>query len=96
MELIDNSESELNNLQENFPKDADKCCSKMFQLWLKRCGGATWNQLVQALRVPGIEMFELANKIESMLLTGMRISVSIMDSWYALLLNQMTSWKSAF
>ncbi|XP_065907923.1 uncharacterized protein [Dysidea avara] len=70
VELINDSANELNNLQENHPKDAEKCCSKMFQLWLKKCSEATWNQLIKALRVPGIEMFELANKIESMLLMG--------------------------
>ncbi|XP_065908030.1 uncharacterized protein [Dysidea avara] len=68
VELINDSANELNNLQENHPKDAEKCCSKMFQLWLKKCSEATWNQLIKALRVLGIEMFELANKIESMLL----------------------------
>ena len=71
VELINDSANELNNLQENHPKDAEKCCSKMFQLWLKKCSEATWNQLIKALRVLGIEMFELANKIESMLLMGM-------------------------
>ena len=73
VELINDSVNELNNLQEDFPKDAGKCCSKMFQLWLKKSNNATWNQLIEALRVPNIEMFELANKIESMLFLGMYI-----------------------
>ena len=73
VELINDSVNELNNIQEDFPKDAEKCCSKMFQLWLKKSNSATWNHLIEALRVPNIEMFELANKIESMLFLGMYI-----------------------
>ena len=75
IELIDESEEDLINLQENFPNDADKCCSKMFQLWRKKSKDVTWKRFVEALRVPGIEMFELANKIESQLIIGMCVLV---------------------
>ena len=43
----------------------------MFQLWRKKSQDVTWKRFVEALRVPGIEMFELANKIESQLIIGM-------------------------
>ena len=56
--------------------DIKTCCTKMFQLWLrKQRPTASWNQLINSLRQPGIELNHLATEIEQMLLqpkpTGM-------------------------
>ena len=40
----------------------------MFDLWLKKQPTASWDQLIEALRQPGIELGTLAGKIEQMLL----------------------------
>ena len=45
--------------------DASKCCKEMFQLWLRKCSTATWDQLIQALRE--VDLNNLATKIEGML-----------------------------
>ena len=37
----------------------------MFQLWLRKCTNATWNQLIQALKE--VELNNLATTIEGML-----------------------------
>ena len=37
----------------------------MFQLWLRKCSTATWDQLIQALRE--VDLNNLATKIEGML-----------------------------
>ena len=42
-----------------------ECCKEMFRLWLESCVTATWNQLIQALRVVGLTY--LAATIEGML-----------------------------
>ena len=59
----------LDEIQNNYPRDASKCCTKMFQLWLERQPGASWRQLIQALREPNIEMNELADTIEQKLIS---------------------------
>ena len=40
----------------------------MLELWLKRQPNATWNQLIKALKAPGIELNNAASEIEEMLL----------------------------
>ena len=58
---------ELSTIRNNHPNDAGACCTEMFQLWLKKEPKATWKKLMEALKAPGIEMNQLANKIEQIL-----------------------------
>ena len=59
----------LDEIQSNYPRDANMCCTKMFQLWLDKQPKASWRQLIEALREPNIELKELANTIEQKLLS---------------------------
>ena len=69
IELLDSSDvEELNTIEVEHPSDLNKCCIKMFDLWLKKQPTASWNQLIEALRQPGIELDTLGSKIEQMLL----------------------------
>ena len=69
IELLDSNDvGELNTIEAEHPSDLNKCCIKMFDLWLKKQPTASWNQLIEALRQPGIELGTLASKIEQMLL----------------------------
>ena len=69
IELLESSDvGELNTVEAEHPSDLNKCCIKMFDLWLKKQPTASWNQLIEALRQPGIELGTLASKIELMLL----------------------------
>ena len=43
----------------------------MLRLWLARKPEASWNQLLETLREPGIKLNALAAKIEGMLSKGM-------------------------
>ena len=68
IELLDyNDVGELNTIEAEHSSVLNKC-TKMFDLWLKKQPTASWNQLIEALRQPGIEMGTLASKIEQMLL----------------------------
>ena len=70
IELLSNEDvEELNTIRKNYPNDAGACCTEMFQLWLKKETRATWKKLMEALKAPGIEMNQLANKIEQMLIS---------------------------
>ena len=70
IELLDsnNDVEELNTIEADYPSNLNKCCTKMFDLWLKKHPTASWNQLIEALRQPCIELGTLASKIEQMVL----------------------------
>ena len=66
IELLDPDVDELDTIEAG-SSDPNKCCTKMFQLWLKKQPTASWNQLIEALKQPGINLGALASKIEQML-----------------------------
>ena len=66
--LHSNDVGELNTIEADHPSDHNKCCTKMFNLWLKKQPTASWNQLIKALRQPGIDLGTLATKIEKILI----------------------------
>ena len=69
IELLDSNDiGELDTIEAEHPSDVNKCCFKMFDLWLKKHPTASWNQLIEALRQPCIELSTLGSKIEKMLL----------------------------
>ena len=69
IELLDfNDFEELDTIETEHPSDLNKCCTKMLNLWLKKQPTASWNQLIEALRQPGIKLGTLATKIKQMLL----------------------------
>ena len=68
IELLDSDDTgNLDIIEADHPSDHDKCCVKMFKLWLRKQPTASWNQLVEALRQPDIEFHTLASRIEQML-----------------------------
>ena len=69
IELLDSDKSieELDKIEAEHKSDLDKCCTKMFQLWLRKQPSASWNQLIEALRQRNIERNVLATDIEKLL-----------------------------
>ena len=66
LELLEQEDEErLNEIESNNPNDVSKCCKEMFQLWLRKCTNATWNQLIEALKE--VDLNNLAATIEGML-----------------------------
>ena len=67
IELLDFGDvEELEKIEAQHQSDLDKCCTKMFLLWLRKQPKASWNQLIEAL--VQVELHALANKIKHMLL----------------------------
>ena len=67
VELLDNSHvAKLESISENNQRDVNKCCTKMFQLWLETNNLATWKDFLDALKA--LELWDLATKIETALL----------------------------
>ena len=71
VELFDaGDETKLNTIKKNHPGDANECTAEMLQLWLETKPHDSWNQLLNALRMPHIKLQAVALKIEGMLSKG--------------------------
>ena len=66
IELLDSKDvDKLDRIKANHLSNHERC-AEMFKLWLWK-PSASWNQLIEALRQPYIELDTLATKIERML-----------------------------
>ena len=61
--------AKLNIIKDNHPQDAEKCCTEMFEYWLRVDVDASWNKLITALKM--IDEIALAEKIETDVLRGL-------------------------
>ena len=58
----------LLEIKKNYRGNNEAGCREMFELWLDlQAGSASWDQLIQALREPSLELNEIAIKVEGML-----------------------------
>jgi len=68
LELLEpTDEPQLRIIKSNKLGKADSC-AEMLDLWIDRQPNASWNQLIEALKAPGIELNSVASKIENMLI----------------------------
>ena len=54
----------LNVIAADHPHDVTNCCKRVLEKWLDANTDATWNQLIKALKSPGIQQNHLAGQIE--------------------------------
>ena len=66
--LKQEDEKTLGIIKTNNAGNVSECCAEMLQLWLRRQPNATWNQLICALRSPGIQLNDVVMKIEGQLI----------------------------
>ena len=59
-------ESHLDVIKSNYT-DKKTCCKEMFWCWLSTNTSATWQQLIEALRSPAVELPVVAADLEKML-----------------------------
>ena len=55
LELLDSDTATLDLIKKNNPMDADECCTEMFKKWLESNSDASWDQLIDALCVIGLD-----------------------------------------
>ena len=65
--LREDQESHLDVIESNHADDKKECCKKMFWYWLSTNTDATWQQLIEALQSPAVELPVVAADIEKML-----------------------------
>ena len=63
-------ERQLKIIKSNNKLSLDESCAEMLDLWIEKQPDASWDQLIEALSAPGIEMYSVASKIKSMLIKG--------------------------
>ena len=54
----------LDGIRTTYSKDHQGGCVEMLNCWLKITPGATWNNLIHALRAPGLELLAIADDVE--------------------------------
>ena len=67
LELL-NAKYELDDIEENYGNNKKECCRKMFSKWLNTDELASWDKLIEALRI--IQLNNVASDIEQLLLKG--------------------------
>ena len=65
--LRSNQTHELDIIQVNYPQDVVHCCKCVLKKWLESSVDATWNQLIEALRCPGVGLNYFASELEQKL-----------------------------
>ena len=71
LELLDEEDvKDLHIIKTNHATNSSKACEEMLELWLRKHPEATWSQLIKTLREPGIELNDVASKIEGMLVSS--------------------------
>lgn len=63
--LEENQEAQLKVIGSTHGSNVRKCCSTMLRYWIDKHPGATWHQLVTALRTPGVDLNSVASNIEN-------------------------------
>ena len=59
--------NQLDVIAANHPQNVVSRCQCVFENWLQTNVDATWNQLIEALKSPGIQLDYFAGKLEQML-----------------------------
>ena len=76
---------DLDVIEENNPKNIDKCFSKMLTLWLRGVDPLpTWSALVAALKKPAVGLEALAEQVEDKFLRQSRKASDTTDSGQAI------------
>ena len=67
IKLLDNKQlTQLKNIRSDY-NDTTVCCREMLLYWLESHTYATWDQLVDALKSPGVELNNVASMVEKFL-----------------------------
>ena len=76
--------SRLDIIAANHPQGVVRCCQCVLEKWLDTNTGATWNQLIEALKSPGVQLDYFAGKLEQMLSPKCKICSNIIICSYIL------------
>ena len=71
LELMEEEDvKDLHVIKAKYATDISKACEEMLELWLRKRPKDTWNNLINAMKCPDIELNDAADKIEKMLIAS--------------------------
>ena len=83
VQLLDPTSGDmLDIIEKDNQNDVKECCKRMLQKWLKKTPDASWNQLLEALRSPDVELNHLANQIEQEFMKKCKTSLTCLFTVY--------------
>ena len=54
----------LDEIHKAYPNNLQRGCVEMLKYWLDITPGATWDDLIHALRAPGLQLLAMADDVE--------------------------------
>ena len=57
----------LNTIKCNHNGNAEACCTDMLSMWHEKYPNATWEDIIKALKAPGVDLNDTASTIERLL-----------------------------
>ena len=70
-ELLDEDQlTQLDVIKTNH-NEVNRCCAEVILFWLRSHSNATWQDLIEALKAPGVELNELAAVVENQCSNGL-------------------------
>ena len=76
IELLDEDQSTQLDIIKTNNNEVTRRCGEMFLFWLNTHPNATWQNLVDALKAPGVELNDVAAKVETHFNVGLSASQS--------------------
>ena len=72
--------NELEIIETNYPHDVVRCCKCLLEKWLESSVDATWNQLIEALKSPSVQLNYFAKELEQRLKPECKI-IAVYVNW---------------
>ena len=76
MQLLRPDQSNVLNEIEADYHNVNTCCKRVFQRWLETSVDTTWNQLIEALKRPSVQLYYFASQLEKNLIPECKITSS--------------------
>ena len=76
IELLDEDQLTQLDIIKTNNHEVTRCCAEMFLFWLRSHSNATWQNLAEALKAPGVELNDVAATVETHFNTGLSTSQS--------------------
>ena len=82
IELLDDDQLAQLDIIKSNNNEVTRCCAEMFLFWLRSHASATWQDLVEALKAPGVELNDMAAMVEAQFINGLLYCEICIASYY--------------
>ena len=71
IELLDEDQLTQLDIIKTNNNEVTRCCAEMFLFWLRSHSAVTWQDLIKALKAPGVELNDVAAMVEKQCSNGL-------------------------